>query len=249
MTIAPSAGSRWRPRASGAPRPPPLSPHPDSAGRAGEPIESEAYDVGFRAVEIRGGLLRVNGQPLLIRGANRHEHDAASGHVVTPAAIEQDLLLMKRHNFNAVRCSHYPNHPELYRLCDRLGLYVVDEANLETHGMTPMGRLARDPAWSNAFLERVTRMVARDFNHPSIIIWSLATSQATARPTMPCMAGSSSRIRAVRCNTKGWGRYAGHRHHLPHVCPHPPGSAFRRCPSGRWPSGSACRGDPPAAPV
>ncbi|MFM5213860.1 beta-galactosidase [Aeromonas hydrophila] len=139
----------------------------------GEPIESEAYDVGFRAVEIRGGLLRVNGQPLLIRGANRHEHDAASGHVVTPAAIEQDLLLMKRHNFNAVRCSHYPNHSELYRLCDRLGLYVVDEANLETHGMTPMGRLARDPAWSNAFLERVTRMVARDFNHPSIIIWSL----------------------------------------------------------------------------
>ena len=80
---------------------------------------------------------------------------------------------MKRHNFNAVRCSHYPNHPELYRLCDRLGLYVVDEANLETHGMTPMGRLAQDPAWSNAFLERVTRMVARDFNHPSIIIWSL----------------------------------------------------------------------------
>ncbi|WP_258228666.1 glycoside hydrolase family 2 TIM barrel-domain containing protein, partial [Aeromonas sp. HMWF015] len=79
----------------------------------------------------------------------------------------------KRHNFNAVRCSHYPNHPDFYRLCDRLGLYVVDEANLETHGMTPMGRLARDPAWSNAFLERATRMVARDFNHPSIIIWSL----------------------------------------------------------------------------
>ncbi|MFM5819620.1 beta-galactosidase [Aeromonas sanarellii] len=139
----------------------------------GAPIESEAYDVGFRAVEIRGGLLRVNGQPLLIRGANRHEHHPATGHAVAPADMEQDLLLMKRHNFNAVRCSHYPNHPELYRLCDRLGLYVVDEANLETHGMTPMGRLARDPAWSTAFLERVTRMVARDFNHPSIIIWSL----------------------------------------------------------------------------
>lgn len=140
---------------------------------SGEPIESEAHDVGFRAVEIRGGLLRVNGQPLLIRGANRHEHDPALGHVVTPAAMERDLLLMKRNNFNAVRCSHYPNHPDFYRLCDRLGLYVVDEANLETHGMTPMGRLARDPAWSCAFLERVTRMVARDFNHPSIIIWSL----------------------------------------------------------------------------
>ncbi|MGE6291597.1 beta-galactosidase [Aeromonas media] len=138
-----------------------------------EPIESEAHDVGFRAVEIKGCLLRVNGQPLLIRGANRHEHDPALGHVVTPAVMEQDLRLMKQHNFNAVRCSHYPNHPEFYRLCDRLGLYVVDEANLETHGMTPMGRLAQDPAWSNAFLERVTRMVARDFNHPSIIIWSL----------------------------------------------------------------------------
>lgn len=139
----------------------------------GECIECEAHDVGFRAVEISGGLLRVNGQPLLIRGANRHEHDPALGHVVTPAAMEQDLLLMKRHNFNAVRCSHYPNHPDFYRLCDRLGLYVVDEANLETHGMVPMGRLARDPAWSGAFLERVTRMVARDFNHPCIILWSL----------------------------------------------------------------------------
>ncbi|MFM4703881.1 beta-galactosidase [Aeromonas bivalvium] len=139
----------------------------------GEPIESEACDVGFRAVEIEGGLLRLNGQPLLIRGANRHEHHPATGHAVTPADMEQDLILMKRHNFNAVRCAHYPNHPEFYRLCDRLGLYVVDEANLETHGMSPMGRLARDPGWSGAFLERVTRLVARDFNHPSVIIWSL----------------------------------------------------------------------------
>lgn len=139
----------------------------------GQVIESEACDVGFRVVEIRGGLLRVNGQPLLIRGANRHEHHPAQGYAIDRATMERDLLLMKRHNFNAVRCSHYPNHPDFYRLCDRLGLYVVDEANLETHGMTPMGRLARDPAWINAFLERATRMVARDFNHPSIIIWSL----------------------------------------------------------------------------
>ncbi len=139
----------------------------------GQAIESEACDVGFRVVEICGGLLRVNGQPLLVRGANRHEHHPAKGYAIDRATMERDLLLMKRHNFNAVRCSHYPNHPDFYRLCDRLGLYVVDEANLETHGMTPMGRLARDPAWSNAFLERATRMVARDFNHPSIIIWSL----------------------------------------------------------------------------
>lgn len=136
-------------------------------------IECEGYDVGFRRVEISGGLLRVNGKPILIRGANRHEHDPASGHAIDVAGMERDLLLMKQHNFNAVRCSHYPNHPAFYRLCDRLGLYVVDEANLETHGMTPMNRLSNDPAWSNAFLERITRLVSRDFNHPSIIIWSL----------------------------------------------------------------------------
>ncbi|MGL5948920.1 MAG: glycoside hydrolase family 2 TIM barrel-domain containing protein, partial [Aeromonas sp.] len=139
----------------------------------GQMIECEGYDVGFRAVEIKDGLLRLNGQPLLIKGANRHEHDAAKGHAIDVASMQQDLLLMKQHNFNAVRCSHYPNHPEFYRLCDKLGLYVVDEANIETHGMTPMNRLSNDAAWSNAFLERMSRLVCRDFNHPSIIIWSL----------------------------------------------------------------------------
>ncbi len=136
-------------------------------------LETEAYDVGFRQVEIRDGMLHLNGEPLLIRGCNRHEHDPVSGHAESLASVERDLKLMKRGNFNAVRCSHYPNQPGFYRLCDRLGLYVVDEANIETHGMVPMGRLADDPMWAGAFLERMTRMVARDFNHPSIIIWSL----------------------------------------------------------------------------
>lgn len=85
----------------------------------------------------------------------------------------QDILLMKQNNFNAVRCSHYPNHPQWYALCDRYGLYVVDEANIETHGMTPMNRLSDDPDWLPAMSQRVTRMVQRDRNHPSIIIWSL----------------------------------------------------------------------------
>lgn len=211
----------------------------------GEPIESEAYDVGFRAVEIRGGLLRVNGQPLFIRGANRHEHDAASGHVVTPAAIEQDLLLMKRHNFNAVRCSHYPNHPELYRLCDRLGLYVVDEANLETHGMTPMGRLARDPAWSNAFLERVTRMVARDFNHPSIIIWSLGNESGYG-PAHDAMYGWVKRADPSRpVQYEGVGPIRRPPTSSAPCMPAPIRiSLSQRCPSGCWPSGSACRERP-----
>lgn len=139
----------------------------------GNLLEAEACDVGFRRVEISNGLLIVNGQPLLIRGVNRHEHHPENGQVMDEATMRRDIELMKQHNFNAVRCSHYPNHPLWYRLCDRYGLYVVDEANIETHGMVPMSRLADDPRWLPAMSERVTRMVQRDRNHPSIIIWSL----------------------------------------------------------------------------
>lgn len=141
--------------------------------RHGALIEAEACDVGFRKVEIENGLLKLNGKPLLIRGTNRHEHHQIHGQVMDIDTMRQDILLMKQHNFNAVRCSHYPNHPLWYRLCDRYGLYVVDEANIETHGMVPMNRLSADPVWLPAMTERVTRMVQRDRNHPSVIIWSL----------------------------------------------------------------------------
>ena len=136
-------------------------------------IEAEACDVGFRQVSIENGLLLLNGKPLLIRGTNRHEHHPVNGQVMDEATMVQDIVLMKQNNFNAVRCSHYPNHPLWYTLCDRYGLYVVDEANIETHGMVPMNRLTDDPAWLPAMSQRVTRMVQRDRNHPSIIIWSL----------------------------------------------------------------------------
>jgi len=136
-------------------------------------IETEACSVGFRKVEIKNGQLLLNGQPLLIRGVNKHEHDPARGHAETLERVERHLVLMKQNNFNAVRCSHYPHQPGFYDLCDRLGLYVIDEANIETHGMTPMEKLADDPRWANAFIERMQRMVDRDFNHPCIIIWSL----------------------------------------------------------------------------
>ncbi|MGO3907929.1 beta-galactosidase [Huaxiibacter chinensis] len=139
----------------------------------GQVLEVEACDVGFRRVEISNGLLKLNGQPLLIRGVNRHEHHPEQGQVMDEATMRRDIELMKQHNFNAVRCSHYPNHPLWYTLCDRYGLYVVDEANIETHGMVPMSRLADDPLWLPAMSERVTRMVLRDRNHPSVIIWSL----------------------------------------------------------------------------
>jgi len=139
----------------------------------GDLLEAEACDIGFRRVEISNGLLKVNGKPLLIRGVNRHEHHPENGQVMDEATMRRDIELMKQHNFNAVRCSHYPNHPLWYTLCDQYGLYVVDEANIETHGMVPMSRLADDPRWLPAMSERVTRMVLRDRNHPSIIIWSL----------------------------------------------------------------------------
>lgn len=141
--------------------------------RSGKLVEAEAFDVGFRQVAIEQGVLKLNGKPLLIRGTNRHEHHPEQGQVMDEATMVRDIQLMKQHNFNAVRCSHYPNHPQWYRLCDRYGLYVVDEANIETHGMQPMNRLADDPVWFNAFSERVTRMVQRDRNHACIIIWSL----------------------------------------------------------------------------
>lgn len=139
----------------------------------GSVLEAEACDVGFRKVEIDNGLLKLNGKPLLIRGVNRHEHHPELGQAIDEATMRRDIELMKQHNFNAVRCSHYPNHPRWYQLCDRYGLYVIDEANIETHGMVPMSRLADDPRWLPAMSERVTRMVQRDRNHPSIIIWSL----------------------------------------------------------------------------
>ncbi|WP_310607859.1 beta-galactosidase [Buttiauxella brennerae] len=139
----------------------------------GNLIQAEACDVGFRCVEIKNGLLQVNGKPLLIRGVNRHEHHHLHGQVVTEADMVQDILLMKQNNFNAVRCSHYPNTPLWYQLCNRFGLYVVDEANIETHGMVPMSRLSDDVSWLPAYSARVTRMVQTNRNHPCIIIWSL----------------------------------------------------------------------------
>jgi beta-galactosidase len=136
-------------------------------------VDAESYDIGFRKVEILAGQLCVNGMPLLIRGVNRHEHHPENGHALTESDMINDIKIMKQNNFNAVRTAHYPNHPRWYELCDEFGLYVVDEANIETHGMFPMGRLASDPQWAGAFMSRYTQMVERDKNHASIIIWSL----------------------------------------------------------------------------
>ena len=139
----------------------------------GELVDCEAYQVGFRVVEISDGQLKVNGQALLIRGVNRHEHHPEKGHAVSKQDMLADIKLLKKNNFNAVRTAHYPNHPLWYELCDQYGLYIVDEANIETHGQFPMARLSDETSWLNAYMRRMTRMVERDKNHPSIIIWSL----------------------------------------------------------------------------
>jgi beta-galactosidase len=133
-------------------------------------LETLRYRIGFRSVETRDGQLLVNGQPVLIRGVNRHEWDPVRGQAITREGMIQDILLMKKSNINAVRTCHYPNQPEWYSLCDEYGIYVVDEANIEAHACQ---RLSNEPTWKDAFLDRTQRMVERDKNHPSVIIWSL----------------------------------------------------------------------------
>lgn len=138
---------------------------------AGQTIEKVVVKVGFREVRIENGELKINGQAIKLRGVNRHEWDPERGHVMTDSLMLTDLRLMKQAGVNAVRTSHYPNTPRWYELCDSVGMYVMDEADIESHGLR--GRLASDPTWTAAFLDRAERMVMRDRNHPCVIIWSL----------------------------------------------------------------------------
>ena len=163
-------------------------------------------NVGFRTVEIKNGLLTVNGKRILLRGVNRHDHHPLFGRAVPISFIKQDLLLMKSHNINALRCSHYPSHPKLYDLCDELGLWVMDEADLECHGfydavvrsldipekanyeqrkMMAFSRAAAytsdNDEWREAYVDRIRQVIQRDKNHPSIIIWSLGNESFYGR--------------------------------------------------------------------
>jgi beta-galactosidase len=140
----------------------------DAAGRN---IETTSLQVGFRQINIRNGQLLINGQAIKIRGVNRHEHDPYTARVMTDERMKQDLQLMKEAHINAVRLAHYPNCPRWYELCDSVGMYLMDEADCETHGLR--GTLASTPDWGDAFLDRAIRMAERDKNHPSVIFWSL----------------------------------------------------------------------------
>ena len=142
---------------------------------AGRPIEAFRLPVGFRKLEVVGKELIFNGKPLKIRGVNRHEFDPQTGYVMTEDLMRKDLELMKRANINFVRNSHYPNNPRWYALCDELGMLVMDEANVESHGLSYHKRVlpGDQPDWSAAVVERMERMVVRDRQQPSVVMWSL----------------------------------------------------------------------------
>ncbi|MFG2497987.1 glycoside hydrolase family 2 TIM barrel-domain containing protein [Streptomyces sp. NPDC048441] len=140
--------------------------------------------IGFRTVAVEDGLIKVNGRRILFRGVNRHEFHPQTGRALDLGTMITDVRLMKQHNINAVRTSHYPPHPAFLDLCDELGLWVIDECDLETHGFTEQGwrdNPVDDDRWTPALLDRAARMVERDKNHPSVIIWSLGNECGTGR--------------------------------------------------------------------
>ena len=139
-------------------------------------IEVIPQKIGFRSVELKDGLILVNGKDIMFKGVNRHETHPDYGRAISLDWMEEDIKLMKKNNINAVRTSHYPDDPRFYSLCDEYGLYVIDEADIETHGfdlIQEWSRLSDNHEWEEAYLDRMIRMVERDKNHPSVIIWSL----------------------------------------------------------------------------
>lgn len=154
----------------------------------GETTEAISTDIGFRSSEIKNGQLLVNGKPILLKGVNRHEHHPRHGHVVNKQSMIKDIETLKRYNINAVRTSHYPNDPLWYKLCDKYGIYLYDEANIETHGMgyEPKNTLANKSIWDNAHVSRFMNMIKRDKNHPSIIVWSMGNEAGTGPSFLKC---------------------------------------------------------------
>jgi beta-galactosidase len=163
--------------------------------KTGAAIEVIPQNVGFRKVEIRNARLLVNGQAVLIKGVNRHEHSPDTAKVVDLDLMIKDIKLMKAFNVNAVRTAHYPNAPAWYELCDKYGIYVMDEANIEAHhyGNDLKNRLTNSPDWKAAYLDRVSRMVERDKNHPSVIAWSMGNESGDGPNAAACYQWAKER--------------------------------------------------------
>lgn len=152
---------------------------------AGQAVSFESCQVGFRQIEIKNGMMVLNGKRLVLRGVDRHEHHPERGRALTEEDMRREIRLMKQLNFNTVRTSHYPDHPTWYDLCDEYGIYIIDETNLETHGVG--GELSHSPVWAPAYLERAMRMVLRDKNHACVLIWSLG-NESGCGPNHAAMA-------------------------------------------------------------
>nr|WP_241774328.1 glycoside hydrolase family 2 TIM barrel-domain containing protein [Flavobacterium sp. Root935] len=150
--------------------------------------EAKSCKVGFRSIEFskENGKMLINGKETYVYGVNRHDHHPTRGKAVTREDIKQDITTIKKFNFNFIRTSHYPNDPYFYELCDQYGIMVMDEANQETHGIG--GKLSNDPLWTNAYMERMIRMVERDKNHPSVVMWSLG-NEGGKGPNHAAMSG------------------------------------------------------------
>ncbi|MDO6415793.1 glycoside hydrolase family 2 TIM barrel-domain containing protein [Sphingomonas sp. BIUV-7] len=181
--------------------------------------------IGFRSVAIRNGLVSVNGKPITIRGVNRHEHDPETFHVISLESMEHDIQLMKQNNINALRTSHYPNDPRLYELADRYGLYVMDEADIESHhymewsnnhpALRGKYQIGFDPAWEGAHVSRVMNMVERDKNHPSVIFWSLGNEAGIGPNFAKAAAAAKARDPGRLISYLGWGTWDGVDQHRP----------------------------------
>ncbi len=184
--------------------------------KSGKVLEVIPVNVGFRKVEIRDGNLLVNGQRILIKGVNRHEIHPDLGQAVSVESMIKDICVMKQHNINTVRTCHYPNQPAWYDLCDRYGIYLIDEANIESHGMGyGASSLAKNPDWLDAHMNRTVRMVERDKNHPSVIIWSLGNEAGDG----PNFEATSAWIKQRDPSRPVHYEQARHRPHTDIVCP------------------------------
>jgi beta-galactosidase/evolved beta-galactosidase subunit alpha len=169
---------------------------------AGAVLEVVPTRIGFRQVDIREGVFHVNGVPVKLKGVNRHEFHTDLGRAIPVEAMREDILLMKRHNINAVRTSHYPNDPVFYDLCDEYGIYVLDECDLETHGFVYFPKWGRnpsnDPEWETALVDRMVRMVARDRNHACVLIWSLGNEAGQGGCNHEAMARAAREMDGTR---------------------------------------------------
>ena len=158
--------------------------------KKGELLEYHTKKIGFAEFTIEGNRLLLNGKQITLKGINRHEHDPKNGRAITVERIERELKLIKAHNMNAIRCSHYPNHPAFYEYCSELGIYVMDEADIETHGANvcgDMGYFSKHPDWYQAYYDRVSRMYERDKNETCISIWTVGNENGDGENLTKCI--------------------------------------------------------------